>query len=173
MTQEQDEFAEHAEPPWAPPGEVSVRELPLPARVQDALERAGLGRAAAADGYGAAGLMLQAPLLTPQAAQAVKAVLDLLAAMAGDDDLIGEHHCTAGGPPTLYELAALPIEELNLPVRPYNLLKRAGLHSLGDLWETRGPRLADAVPLLDPEGLAAIESALVRMDADWRAGGRS
>ena len=164
MTREQEESAEYAEPTWMSPGETSVRELPLPARVQDALERAGLDRAAAADGYGAAGLMLLAPLLTPQAAQAVEAVLDLLAAMA-DDDPIGDHHCTAGGDPTLPELAALAIEELDLPVRPYNLLKRAGLHSIGDLQEVRGPQLAEAVPHLHPEDLATIESALVRLDA--------
>ncbi|GAB2854627.1 hypothetical protein GCM10022221_62670 [Actinocorallia aurea] len=165
MAREQDEGAERAERPWASPGEVSVRELPLPARVRDALERAGLGRADAADGYGAAGLMLQAPLLTPQAAQAVEAVLSLLAAMAGDDDLIAEQHCTLDGS-TLFERAAYPIEELDLPVRPYNLLKRAGLHTVGDLREVRGPRLAEAVPLLDPAGLAAIESALVRVDTE-------
>lgn len=166
MKQGQDESAEHAEPTRTSSGEISVWELPLPAHVRDALERAGLGRAAAAEGYGAAGLMLQAPLLTPQAAQAVEAVLDLLAAMAeDDDDLIKNHHCTVSGSP-LFELAALPIEELNLPVRPYNRLKRAGLHSIGDLREVRGPRLAEAAPYLDPEDLAAIESALVRVDAE-------
>ncbi|GAB2844185.1 hypothetical protein GCM10022221_49380 [Actinocorallia aurea] len=150
--------------PWTPPGEISVRELPLPAHVQVALEEAGLGRAAASEGYGAAGLLLRAPLLTPESARAVAAVFDLLAAPAPDeDDLIGPHLCTVGWEPTAAVTARYPIEELDLPVRPYNLLKRAGLHSVGDLREILG-RLPEAVPRLGPTGLAAVESALAALD---------
>jgi len=46
----------------------------------------------------------------------------------------GEAQALEGGPDgELGRLYAMPVEELDLSVRPYNCLKRAGINTIGDL----------------------------------------
>jgi carbon monoxide dehydrogenase subunit G len=55
---------------------------------------------------------------------------DNLAAMLAADGA-DEMESAAAGPPS--DAQALPIEDLNLPVRSYNSLRREGIHTVGDL----------------------------------------
>jgi carbon monoxide dehydrogenase subunit G len=62
----------------------------------------------------------------PSAAVVPAAAQDHVEAAAGD-----ETGSAAPGPPS--DAQSLPIEDLNLPVRSYNSLRREGIHTVGDL----------------------------------------
>jgi DNA-directed RNA polymerase subunit alpha len=65
--------------------------------------------------------------------EASRVLIDFFKLFSGIADE-GEARALEGGPDgELSRLYAMPIEELDLSVRPYNCLKRAGINSVGEL----------------------------------------
>lgn len=65
--------------------------------------------------------------------QATRILIDSFKLFAGLADEEGGAGGDAGGDSELARLYSMPIEELDLSVRPYNCLKRAGINTVGDL----------------------------------------
>jgi DNA-directed RNA polymerase subunit alpha len=65
--------------------------------------------------------------------QAARILIDFFKLFAGLADEEGGAGGDAGGDSELARLYSMPIEELDLSVRPYNCLKRAGINTVGDL----------------------------------------
>jgi hypothetical protein len=62
-------------------------------------------------------------------------------------------------PPPAAQASATPIEELNLPVRAYNALRREGIHTLGDL-SARSEGELLAIENLGPQSVKEIKQRL-------------
>jgi DNA-directed RNA polymerase alpha subunit len=62
--------------------------------------------------------------------------------------------------------SVVPIEILELPVRTYNLLKRDGIHTIGDLQETTLEGVSD-IPHISTGQIATIKSRLAAFNFDW------
>jgi len=65
--------------------------------------------------------------------QAARILIDFFKLFAGLADEEGGAGGDAGSDSELARLYSMPIEELDLSVRPYNCLKRAGINTVGDL----------------------------------------
>jgi len=66
----------------------------------------------------------------------------------------------AGSAPAGYNVTgAAPLEELNLPVRAYNSLRRVGIHTVGDLSERTETELL-AIENLGPQSVSQIKQRL-------------
>ncbi len=64
-------------------------------------------------------------------AEASRLLIDHFRLVGGISD--AERAASGGTDPEVKRLLATPLEELELSVRPYNCLKRAGIHTIGDL----------------------------------------
>jgi len=74
-------------------------------------------------------------------AEASRLLIDHFRLVGGISEAEGAS--AGGGDPELARLLATPIEELELSVRPYNCLKRAGIHTIGDLVQRTEEEIAN------------------------------
>ncbi len=74
-------------------------------------------------------------------AEASRLLIDHFRLVGGISE--GEGAAPGGSDPEMARLMATPIEELELSVRPYNCLKRAGIHTIGDLVQRTEEEIAN------------------------------
>ncbi len=74
-------------------------------------------------------------------AEASRLLIDHFRLVGGISE--GEGTAPGGADPEMARLMATPIEELELSVRPYNCLKRAGIHTIGDLVQRTEEEIAN------------------------------
>ncbi|MCS7236148.1 MAG: DNA-directed RNA polymerase subunit alpha [Armatimonadota bacterium] len=84
----------------------------------------------------------------------------------------GESAATGPTDPEMARLLQTPIEELELSVRPYNCLKRAGIHTIGDLVQRTEEEIAN-VKNFGRKSLEEVTEKLAALGLSLRKAGSS